>query len=168
MKLYATHNPRRQGIMLIECVVYIAFFLVVLNLALMVFYRCRDFSTGLHRTADDVVSALHAGERWREDVRSATGRIEVEASGDVHVLHIPQKQGEVSYRFADGELRRRAGADGSWVTLLPQVKSSHMQPDARAHVTSWRWELELMQSRKNARVQPLFTFQAVPMNLGAP
>ena len=158
----------RQGVMLIECVVYMGLMFMVLGLAFKAFYYCRDFSIGLRRNADDIVRALNVGERWRQDIRFATGRIRLEASGNEQVLHIPQTQGEVLYRLAGGELRRRADTDRPWIMLLPQVKSSRMQPDARAYVTSWRWELELMQSRKNARVRPLFSFQAVPMNVGAP
>lgn len=161
-------NHTRQGILLIECAVYMSLMSVVLGLAFMAFYRCRDFSIGLHRNADDIVCALNVGERWRQDIRLATGQIRLEFSGDDQVLHIPQEQGEVLYRHAGGELHRRGGADKPWVKRLPWVKSSQMEPDVRAHITSWRWELELMQSRKHARVRPLFTFQAVPMNVRTP
>ena len=37
-------------------------------------YRCIDSSIALRRNADDITSALHAGERWRADVRSATNQ----------------------------------------------------------------------------------------------
>jgi len=158
----------RQGMMLLECLVYIGLLFVLLNLAFMVFYRCRDFSIGLRRNADDVLRALNVGERWRQDVRSATGPIRIQSTPTEQLLHIPKTQGEVLYRFGDNELRRRVQAGGPWTVLLPQVKSSRMQSDVRTHVTSWRWELELSQSRKNARVRPLFTFQAVPMNVSAP
>jgi hypothetical protein len=158
----------RAGIMLVECMVYIGALVVVLGLAFMTFYRCQDFSVGLRRNADAISRALNAGEMWRQDIRSATGQIRVESKETEQLLRIPQKHGEVLYRFCDSELRRRSREGGPWTVLLPQVKSSQMQPDVRTRVTAWRWELELIQSRKNARVRPVFTFQAVPMNVSAP
>jgi hypothetical protein len=36
-----------------------------------------------------------------------------------------------------------------------------MKMDARGDVTAWRWELELMQRRKETQLPLLFTFEAV-------
>lgn len=160
-------RPER-GITLIECLVYISLLFVVLGFVYMAYYRSQDFSIGLRRNADDILRALHAGESWRQDVRSARGPIRMESTGRDEVLLIPQARGEVAYRFAAGELRRCAGENAPWVLVLSQVKSSHMQSDVRTRLTSWRWEIELGMTRKNARVRPLFTFQAVPLNLTAP
>jgi hypothetical protein len=44
--------------------------------------------------------------------------------------------------------------------LLPKVKSSQMQAEARAGVTAWRWELELTPRRKEAYLPLRFTFAA--------
>ena len=173
MKTHLSRPPQappagQRAFLMIEALVYIAVLFVLLGAGYVAMDRCIDSSIALHRNADDIVCALNVGERWRQDIRLASGQIRLEFSGDDQVLHIPQEQGEVLYRLAGGELHRRGGADKPWVKRLPRVKSSQMQPDVRAHVTSWRWELELIQSRKNARVRPLFTFQAVPMNKGAP
>lgn len=157
-----------SGILLMECIVYISLLFVVLGLAYMAFYRCQDFSIGLRRNTDDIERALNAGELWRQDIHSARGQIKIESTGSEEILRIPQKSGEVAYRLADGELRRRADGNAPWVMLLPHVKSSYMLSDTRAYLSSWRWELGLDMTRRNARVQPLFTFQAVPANSTAP
>ncbi len=78
------------------------------------------------------------------------------------MLRIPQKSGEIDYRFFEDALWRRDGADAGWIELLPKIKSSRMAADRRSQVTAWRWEVELMSHRKGARVVPLFTFEAVP------
>jgi hypothetical protein len=157
-----------SGILIIECIVYLGLVFVVLGLAYMAFYHCQDFSIGLRRNTDDIERALNAGELWRQDIRSARGQIRIESSGGEEVLRIPHSSGEVAYRLADGELWRRVGENAPWITLQPRVKSSRMLPDTRAYISSWRWELGLGMSRRNAHVQPLFTFQAVPANSTAP
>ena len=126
--------------------------------------RCIDNSVVLHRSADDIASALHAGERWRTDVRSADKQIRLENSATEQVLYMEGAHGTVAYRFADGGVSRRVGA-GSWSRLLANVRSSAMQSDPREKVAAWRWELELQPrakaSVKASRVRPLFTFIAV-------
>jgi hypothetical protein len=158
---------RLRGIMLVECVVYIALLFLVLGFAYQAFYSCWDTSIGLRRNADDIMRALDVGEAWRQDIRSARGPIRLETTNGVELLHIPLGNGEVLYRLTDGELQRSPAGIVRWVTLLSKIKSSHMQSDPRARVTAWRWELELNRVR-NARVRPLFTFQAVPPNSTTP
>jgi hypothetical protein len=68
----------------------------------------------------------------------------------------------VEYQFAAGAIRRRAGANAPWVTVLSRVQTSAMQRIERGSVTGWRWELELAPLEKHARLRPLFTFTAVP------
>jgi len=149
--------------MLVDCLVYLAIWVVVVGLAFSAFYRCLSYSKNLARTADDIARALKAGERWREDVRAASGPLE-RVSGEASVeqaLHIPQKTGEVIYRFIDGAVLRQSGTNASWIPALTGVKSSRMEKDERQRVVSWRWEVELKNKQKVARVRPLFTFQAV-------
>ena len=59
--------------MLVDCLVYLAIWVVVVGLAFSAFYRCMSYSKNLARNADDIARALKAGERWREDVRAAAG-----------------------------------------------------------------------------------------------
>jgi hypothetical protein len=128
-------------------------------------YRCIDSSLALRRNADDIASALHAGERWRADVRAANNQARLEDTAAGQLLCLEGAHSPVVYRFYTNGVSRRLGA-GPWVRLLPHVKSSTMQPDPRQYVTAWRWELELaprvIGSVKPGQVRPLFTFMAVP------
>ena len=38
-----------------------------------------------------------------------------------------------------------------------------MFADQRGPVTTWRWEIELRSDKKEAKLRPLFSFQAVPV-----
>ena len=151
--------------LLIEALVYIAVIVALLGAGYAAMYRCIDSSIALRRNADDITRALHAGERWRADVRSATSRVRLEDTATDQLLYLEGSSSAVVYRFATNSISRRLGA-GPWVRLLPNVKSSTMQPDSREHVAAWRWELELQPrpsgSVKPGRVRPLFTFIAVP------
>ena len=64
-------RSKAAGFQLIEALVYIAVVFVVLGAGYEALYRCIDSSITLRRNADDITNALHAGERWRADVRLA-------------------------------------------------------------------------------------------------
>jgi len=163
-------HPRRaacgdRAYFLIEALIYIAVLFVLLGVGYAAMYRCIDSSIALRRNADDITSALHAGERWRADVRSANRQVRLEDTEAGQLLYLEGASGSVVYRFSTNAICRRLRA-GTWVRLLPNVKSSTMKSDPREHVTAWRWELELEPrttgSVKPGRVRPLFTFIAVP------
>ena len=111
---------------------------------------------------------MKAGEAWRAEMRSATGPISIVTTNSEQTLRIPSGKKELTYSFANGELRKRTGDDGMWHVVLPKVKKSQMEIDKRDQVTAWRWEVELDSQRKNAKVRPLFTFEVVPGNSTAP
>jgi Tfp pilus assembly protein PilW len=162
MKIHASNqSSRKRGVSLVECLVYISMSLVVLGVASSVFYRAWDNSKHLRHNADDIVQALHAGELWRADIRSATGSLESTDADAAAKLRIPTANGVVVYTFADGALRRQAPGNTPEQVLLAHVKSSRMQSDARSKVTAWRWELELQPVQKKPRMLPLFTFESV-------
>jgi hypothetical protein len=170
MKTYPSHPPQasgtsQRGYLLVEALVYIAVLVALLGAGYAAMYRCIDSSLALRRNADDITSALHAGERWRADVRSATSEVRLENTDAGQLLSFERPGGTVVYRFSTNALFRSMGG-GSWVRLLPNVKSSTMTADARKYVTVWRWELELATrtqgSVKPGRVRPLFTFIAAP------
>jgi hypothetical protein len=154
------HSARNSGILLVECMVYLAVFAIIFTLALALFFRTLNNTEALNRNAADIIQTLRAGEQWREDVRSAAGPLEFLAGDGAELMRIPQQEGELLYRFEEGRVARRKD-DGAWINILPRVKSSKMHQDAGRHVTSWRWELELESVQKAAHVQPLFTFQSV-------
>ncbi|MFN7139828.1 MAG: hypothetical protein ACK4UN_10860 [Limisphaerales bacterium] len=143
--------------MLLETLVYTAVLVVILGMAILAYDRFAVYSQRLRAVTADISRTVDAGERWREDIRKAIAPIQFdEKSGE---LRIPQEGVEVSYRFQDGEVVRREGERS--VPVLAHVKHSAMQQVPRAHVVSWRWEVELKTRGKNAKVQPLFQFEAV-------
>src|SRR5439155_17314082 len=141
--------------MMIECLVYIGVLFALLGVGYAAMYRCITNSVALRRNADDISSALHAGERWRADLRSAAGPIRVQTSASEQVILFSAAQGELAYRFATNAVFRRVGQH-PWVRQLERVKASDMQADPRQSVTPWRWELELQPRSKSARIRPLF------------
>jgi Tfp pilus assembly protein FimT len=152
---------RQTGIMLMQCLVYMSVFAILLGIGTAAFYFCWDHTRAVISATDDIASALHAGERWRADVRSATGTISVEAMAAGETVRIPKANGgEIRYRFENGELRREM-SDGqvSW-RLLSKVKASEMKTELRSGVTAWRWELELTPRRKEGALPLRFTFEA--------
>ena len=156
-------SQRAQAFSLVELLVYLALFAVVAGLGIAAFFHCRDSAESLRRTSDDIVLTLQAGERWREDVRGAVAPLQfVEADGEQQVI-IPQKTNQIAYRFSKQAVWRRADTNAIWVPLLPKVKQSRMERDARQHVTAWRWEVELKTRRPESRLRPFFTFEAVAL-----
>ena len=100
--------------LLIECLVYIGLVFVILGVGYAALYRCINDSIALRRNADDITRSLLAGERWRADLRKASGpaRIETTPSAE-QLLVIPTRQGDISYRFSTQGVFRRA-ADHPW------------------------------------------------------
>lgn len=153
--------------MIVETLVYAGVSVLLLGVAFAAMYRCIDSSVALRRSADDLTGALHAGERWRADVRAARGPIKVEKLEAGQILYLSGTEGEIAYRADDGAVSRRVGA-GPWTRVLANVSSSTMQPDPRQTVGAWRWELQLKTRAKTSRIRPMFTFIAVPVGSSTP
>lgn len=159
--LHHTPSSRHEaGTTLVECISYMAVFLILSAGATATFYLCWNNSKALISATDDIGTALQAGERWRADVRAASGPIRIEKPPSGEVVTVPESGKEIIYRFSAGELRRQAGSDGSSAVLLPRVVSSEMILDQRGDVRAWRWELEVAQRRKETHIPLLFTFEA--------
>ncbi|HZF00538.1 MAG TPA: hypothetical protein VE344_01440 [Methylomirabilota bacterium] len=152
------HSRREAGILLTECLVYIAVFGILLGIGTASFFFCWDHTRATIFTADEVASALRAGECWRADVRAATGKISVETTASGETARIPEGGKEIFYRFEAGELRREVSGKNNSRLLLAKVKTSEMKTEARDNVTAWRWELEVTPRRKEAHFPLLFTF----------
>ena len=150
----------RSGVLLIECIVYIGLFAVVVGLGLMTFYLCWDNSKALMYAADDIAAALRAGERWRADVRNATGKISIETTAQGEFLRIPHGRSAVLYNFSAGEIHRQLASSNFSELLLATVQASQMVQEARGPINAWRWELELKLRRKEAHLPLSFTFEA--------
>ncbi len=161
---------RQAGLMLEECLVYLAIWAVLMGLAFAGFYRVFDNATRLRRSAADITRALEAGERWRNDVRRARGPIQlVTVDGSVEqAFHVPDPSGETVYFFTGTNVLRRAQEDAQWIEALAGVKASRIIRDPRGEIAAWRWEVELNAGKKKPVVRPLFTFQAVATGTGTP
>jgi hypothetical protein len=159
-----------QGFMLMEALVYIGVVFLLLGVGYAAMYRSIDNSVALRRNADDIISALHAGERWRADVRQASHGVQLENGSDP-MLRLEGVTDQIDYRFANGRVYRRNN-NGPWLPVLEGIQSSSMEPEVRPDVNVWRWEVELQTktrgSFKPGRIRPLFTFLAVPPATNAP
>ncbi|MBN2506240.1 MAG: hypothetical protein JXQ71_06055 [Verrucomicrobia bacterium] len=156
------HSPSGAGFSLIECMVYLAVLVILLELTFEAFYRTQKQNSRLEKTAADIVRTLRAGERWRADIRQATAAPQWSGAGAARELRIPRAGGAVAYAFRDHAVWRRARPGGAWEPWLKQVKDSQMLEDPRREVTAWRWDLELQWHQERVRVRPLFSFLAVP------
>ena len=156
------HNPRARtsGVCLLECLMYVVLFAVVLGGATTAFYFCLGHSEALIGTADNLASVVRAGERWRADVRTATGKITVQTNAAGVVVQIPEGAKVVSYRFESGAISRQPFALASSLPVLANVQTSQMESDDRGGVRAWRWELELAPLRKETHLPLRFTFEA--------
>jgi hypothetical protein len=162
--LRARRRTGRAAYLLTEVLVYISLLFVVLGAAYVALYRFMDHSIALRQNADDITAALHAGERWRADVRASTNAFVAEIVPGEIVLFLQGSTQNVDYCVLGGALFRRVNP-GPWTRFLPHVKSSTMTPQARGAVNAWAWELELQpraRIKTPSRVKPLFTFLAVP------
>jgi hypothetical protein len=146
--------------LLIECLVYIAVFVVVMGVAYSAFYRCLTDARNLRRNAEDIERILLAGERWRADIRAANRDAWLDSTNEQQVLHIPQPDGEITYRLTQNILWRQISGRTA-ESILTGIRQSKMILDTRARVAAWRWEVELKTRQKVVRLRPLFTFAAV-------
>lgn len=149
--------------MLVDLMVYIALVMGVLILLGIVFGRAASQAGGLRQNIADIERAMKAGERFRADVRAATGEIHAEEGKIV----IPAAGGEIRYDLTSTNvLRSRPGAERPEV-LLSDIRNARIFADRLEHATGWRLEVELDQRQKTARMRPLFTFISTPEKLHA-
>lgn len=153
---------RQSGIMLVDCMVYLATFFVVATLAFAALHRAWAAHRSIKRSAEDIAAAVRAGEQWRADLRGASGPLEVSDQAGATWLRVPHGDGLIVYAFYQSTIYRFTSDRPNPVPLIQHVAESDMAPDRRGDVTPWRWELELKPSHAKARLRPLFTFLAVP------
>ena len=151
------HYRQRAGYLLLELMVFLALMAVILGLAYSAYWRCADNSKRLQENAADILAAMQAGERWREDIRLAR-----DTALDPDGVKIIQAGDTVEYRFDQQAIWRHSAQTGRTICLLSKVKTSTMRPEARRQVSAWRWEVELQSRKAPPYLRPLFTFEAVP------
>ena len=166
MKLSPQKKPvrqlRKQGIVLVECMVYLAVVMVILGLALNVYLKLLGFHRDLERNSNDIARTTKAGEIWRTDVRSATGPIQIEKKTDELLLTIPNEQGSTDYTFRDGSLWRQESGEPAPRPFLTQLATCKFTQESRTYVDAWSWDVTLKTKKKTVRIEPQFSFLAVP------
>lgn len=150
-----------RGASLIEMLIYIGLLAVVLGLGINALIRLWGSHGILRRQADGIVLAADVGERWRADVRAATGPIRDETDPVRQRVIIPVRDDAITWDFGHGVLWRQATQARKAAPLLWGIRSSHMSAEPRENVAAWRWELELEPATKRSRTIPRFTFFAV-------
>lgn len=156
----ATRHPQ-GAFSLIECLTYVALFALFIVLVMTTYFRARDASDALRRQAEDVTRTLAAGERWREDVRSATAPPRLVTENGQTWLALQRGTNTTVYIHFNHTVWRQAHTNQTWQPVLARVKSSRIETDARTHVVAWRWEVELQLKDPRKQTKPLFTFLAV-------
>lgn len=145
------------GYLLLELLVFMALMTVILGLAYAAYWRCADNSRRLQEDAADILATMHAGERWRDDIRLAQDTV-INPKG----VKMIQSGDTIEYRFDEQAIWRHSMQSGRTIRLLSKVKTSAMRPEARRQVNAWRWEVELQSRKAPPYLRPLFTFEAVP------
>jgi hypothetical protein len=163
MKIPLPHRRRPAGILLIECLVYFSVFAILTSIGFAAFYLCWNQSKAVVYATEDIEAALRAGERWRTDVRAASGSISIEQKPGSQTVRLRERGKIVVYRFGDGEMRREISTSQNSELLLPKVKTSLMTLETQAGVTDCRWELQLAQRRSETQLPLLFTFEAAQL-----
>ena len=161
MKTTLATSRQIAGILLIECIVYIAIFALLTSIGLAAFYLCWDHSKALIYATEDISATLRSGERWRTDVRNAVGKISLEPTATGQVVQVPEKDKAIIYRFEAGTVHREIPAQHISELLLARVTKSQMLTESRNGIAAWRWELELGSRRSETQLPLLFTFEAV-------
>jgi hypothetical protein len=155
-------REQRRAIVLIDLLVYISLLAFVLILMAVAFDQGMQQCTHLRRNVADIERAMKAGERWRSDVRAATGEPWTEMKDGQEFFHIPVGTNEIAYSFQSNRVYRFDLGKEAWEVALLNVKGTEILAEKREHAAGWRWELELERRQRTAHVRPLFTFLAVP------
>ncbi len=158
-----SRRPGIRGVTILEMMVSIAVLTIVMAVGGVAMARLWTVTGQMRREADELQSVLAAGERWREDIRSATGAILTEAEDGIAVIRIPAKdRREVQWASLPGAVVRRDHPDAPWTTVCRRIRGSTIQLERRGAVAAWRWDLELEPMTKRSRFVRAFTFLAVP------
>lgn len=161
MKMRVRARWRRgDGILLMECIFYMAILAVFMGMTGAVFFKFSQQSSAISRNSEQIARSLRAGEKWRADVRFASA-LETFQQDNLPFLRILQETNEVLYTFQHGAVWRREPGREKWQLLLEDVKNSSMTNVKTAFSEAWVWELELS-SKEKRKLTPRFSFIAAP------
>lgn len=157
----ARSGRSREGTTLIECLIYIAVVTMLLGMGISLLSKMIGFHRDLERNAADIARCLNAGERWRADLRRATGPVRTFRDGRNDMMEIPTGEEHVLYRYDQYHLWRHTTDTSVPILALKELTRCEFIQEARSHTKTWRWEVELRTLKRVVNVQPRFTFLAV-------
>ena len=148
-----------RGLMLLECLVYIAVLSGLLGLSVMLFNRSLNHSRRLQQNLGQISTVLKVGEAWRAQARDSTQWLAAGPEGNGWKLK--SLQGEVAY-LVDGEGNLWMHSPAAPPRLLiKQVKQLQGGQERRGDLNLAQFTVELRTDRARPRHRPLFSFQAV-------
>ena len=151
---------KRRAVVLVEALTYVGVLAVVIFVSSKIVGSGSRQASVMRFQSEDMSAALHAGERWRSDIRSATTAPKL--GEEPGAIQMETSEGLVNYSFDGQRLLRWVGNAEPRELIHGQVETSRMILDQRGGVTAWRWELELKRRNPRSQMRPLFTFLAVP------
>src|SRR5690242_19470360 len=126
MKLGIGNVRRARAIVLIDLLVYISLLAIILVLMAVVFDQGMQQAAHLRRNVADIERAMKAGERWRADVRAATGKPWMETKEGVEFFKIPTGTNEIAYSFQSNRVYRFDLGKEAWEVALKDVKGAQI------------------------------------------
>jgi len=158
---------KRRAVVLVEALTYVGVLAVVIFVSSKAVGNGSRQASVMRFQSEDMSAALHAGERWRSDIRSAIAapRLltrDLRSGRKAQILELMTVDGLVSYGYDGQRLLRRVGNGQPQELIRGQIETLRMIRDQRGRVTAWRWELELKRRNPRSQMRPLFTFLAVP------
>ena len=152
---------RDTGLMLVECLMYISAVMVIVGLALAIFYQCQTQSVRLSRQSEHIAITLRFGERWRKEVRNAPATPEIKEHDSATAFHIPAPKGEIVYLYDGAAVWRKAAKDSHYVLFVEGIAGLKFQKEVREHAAGWRMEIELATYERHPKNKPQFSFLCV-------
>ncbi|MDB6053465.1 MAG: hypothetical protein JWN25_988 [Verrucomicrobiales bacterium] len=156
---------RRMGITLLETIVYIACLGIILGLASSAFFRVLTQTQRLTRSIDRVEKLLNFGERWRAEIRTSTGPIELLPATSGQSIRILSKASEITYTLDAGKLfRMEKGRNASPQILFSNLTSASFTTQQYSNVTAWSWHVEVEDESSRFKKHTVLDFLAINRN----
>lgn len=155
-----------SGATLVEMLVFFSLLLVLMGIGFAAYDRVWFESRRLEQRADAVRGLVQFGERWREDVRSASGPPSVHADG--RGMDIPVGTRVVTWRFEGKPAFLSRTVEGEPFQLAPwPLWGGTYSRIPRTNCTGWASDIQLLPSRSAPR-PPVLRFIAASSRTSNP
>lgn len=161
------HSPARaSGATLVEMLVFFSLLLVLMAIGFAAYDRVWFESRQLERRADAVRGLTQFGERWREDIRSASGPPAIHVDG--RGMDIPMGALVVTWRIDGKPAFLSRTAEGERFQLAPwPLSGGSFSRIPRPNCTGWATDIRLLASRSAPR-PPVLRFIAASSGTSNP